>query len=233
MKSTGFQFKQFFIAHDKCAMKVNTDGILLGALANVTEGARVLDLGAGSGLVSLMAAQRGAASVVGLEIEPNAAAQAQQNALNSPWAARISILQQDVMDFQPLTDFDLVVSNPPYFAHSPASRSQERELARKTVHSHFSWLQQAANWLAPQGRITLILPWEAAETLIRESTELALFCDEIWHIHTKAGQAAKRAVISFSQIAQSPRIHALTIYNAQGEYSPEFKQLTQAFYLNF
>ncbi len=126
--SQGFQFKQFFIRHDRCAMKVNTDGILLGAIAHIKDCQNILDLGIGSGLVALMLAQRtdDCCHITALELEPNAYQQAVENAQNSAWANRISVLQGDVMQQAFEQKFDLIVSNPPYFADSLAARTTER-----------------------------------------------------------------------------------------------------------
>lgn len=237
--SHGFQFKQFFVAHDQCAMKVNTDGILLGAIADVVHCQRILDLGAGSGLITLMLAQRSASDVeiVGVELDQAAFLQAKQNAANSPWANRIRLLQADVFsDFfanQGLAQFDLIVSNPPYFEHSLASRSHQRDLARAASQSHFVWLKQAQQWLAPQGKISLILPVEAGEKLIEQAFSLELFCIEKWQICTKIGKAPKRLILTFSHKNQPKVEKSLNIYNADNQYSFEFQALTKDFYLNF
>lgn len=237
-QSDGFQFKQFFIAHNQCAMKVNTDGILLGAMADITHAHRILDLGTGSGLIAIMLAQRTACDteIIGVELDENAFTQAQLNAKNSPWATRISIQQADILQLNFAHKFDLIVSNPPYFEHSPASRNAQRDLARTATQSHFTWLVQAKQWLTETGKICVILPLDAAEKLIRQATSVELYCLEKWLIYTKAGKTPKRAVVSFSPTVQnsnhiSPK--SLEIYQQNNEYTAEFKALTQDFYLNF
>lgn len=123
MASSGFNFKQFHVAHDRCAMKVGTDGVLLGAWAGVAGASRVLDVGCGSGLITLMVAQRTAAHVVGVEIDAPAAEQAIENVAASPWAHRIEIVHADVSDLCPDEKFDHIVSNPPFFCRrSPSAR---------------------------------------------------------------------------------------------------------------
>lgn len=233
--SNGFQFKQFFIQHDKCAMKVNTDGILLGAVAHIQNCRQILDLGTGSGLVAMMLAQRTDEDchIYGLELEPNAYLQAVENAKNSAWAERITLIQGDVMQQTLEPKFDLIVSNPPYFSDSLASRNEQRDLARAVQqHTHFDWLKQAKNWLAENGRITLILPTDAAEKLISQSSEIGLHCIEQWRILTKSGKTAKRMIVSFSLQEKVCEEKALVIYDVNNQYSTEFKALTQAFYLN-
>lgn len=229
-KSPPFQFKQFSIAHDKCAMKVNTDGILLGALAEVENVKRILDLGTGSGLVALMLAQRSSldCQITALEIEPNAYQQAVENGKNSAWADRLHFVQGDVMQTAFKEKFDLIVSNPPYFQDSLATRNKQRDLARTALQSHLEWLNQAQKWLADEGKITMILPFEAGEKLIAQTE---LYCVKRWEISTKQNQPPKRMVVSFSRHFANLQQKQLSIYTLENSYTEEFKVLTQAFYL--
>ncbi len=229
-KSPPFQFKQFSIAHDKCAMKVNTDGILLGALAEVENVKRILDLGTGSGLVALMLAQRSSldCQITALEIEPNAYQQAVENGKNSAWADRLHFVQGDVMQAAFKEKFDLIVSNPPYFQDSLATRNKQRDLARTALQSHLEWLNQAQKWLADDGKITMILPFEAGEKLIAQTE---LYCVKRWEISTKQNQPPKRMVVSFSRQFANLQQKQLSIYTLENSYTEEFKVLTQAFYL--
>lgn len=233
--ATGFQFKSFFIAHDQCAMKVNTDGILLGAIADVTNGRRLLDLGTGTGLIAMMLAQRTASDIeiVGVELDREACLQAQQNVRNSPWAAKIQIQQADIFSLHFAMPFDLIVTNPPYFEHSLASRSPQRDLARTVVKSHVEWLKQAKNWLVPTGKMSLILPFMAGEKLIEQATDLDLFCVEKWAICTKTGKPPKRMIITFGREKRPFLEKSLDIYDLENQYTAEFKALTRDFYLNF
>lgn len=233
--SNGFQFKQFFIQHDKCAMKVNTDGILLGVIAQVKNVQQILDLGTGSGLIAIMLAQRTNSNcqITALELEPNAYQQAVENAQNSAYRNRIVVIQGDVMTQQFAQKFDLIVSNPPYFQDSLASRTEERDLARSVTSSHFDWLQQAKNRLAENGRITMILPTAASEKLIAQSLNIGLYCVEKWQILTKVGKEPKRSIVSFCLQEQKCEQKELVIYDLNNHYTAEFKQLTQDFYLNF
>ncbi|MDH2997740.1 tRNA (adenine-N(6)-)-methyltransferase [Pasteurellaceae bacterium LFhippo2] len=238
MANTGFQFKQFFIAHDKCAMKVNTDGILLGAIADISDTRQILDLGTGTGLIAIMLAQRTACdpntTITALELDPDAFQQAVENAQNSAWADRLNIINADVMQADFRQQFDLIVSNPPYFEHSLASRNQQRDLARAVIDSHFSWLQQATKWLRPQGKVCFILPLESADKLIMQvaQSSLNLTCSEYIAIRTKEGKAPKRAIVTFTFSAQSRKEREIVIYQQDNQYTAEFVALTKAFYLN-
>lgn len=233
MKSNGFQFKQFFIAHDKCAMKVNTDGILLGSIADVDNTQQILDLGTGTGLIAIMLAQRSEAQITAVEIEPNAYQQAVENVENSANQQRIAVLQQDVAQLNLPYKFDLIVANPPYFENSLAARNQERDLARAITGSHFEWLKIAEKHLSLNGKISFILPSDMAEKLISQSADLNLYCIEQWQICTKTGKAPKRTIATFSRHFTACSHKNLDIYDSSNQYSDKFKQLTNAFYLNF
>lgn len=217
-------------------MKVNTDGILLGAIAKTQHCRRILDLGTGSGLVAIMLAQRtdDNCNITALEFESDAFLQAVENARKSAWADRISIIQGDVMQHLFVQKFDLIVSNPPYFLDSLAGRNEKRDLARSfTVQTHLDWLKQAQSQLSKNGRITFILPTKTAEKLILQSEKIGLHCVEQWQIFTKVGKTAKRMIVSFSPQQQCCELNNLVIYDENNQYTLEFKNLTQDFYLNF
>jgi len=132
-RSSGFTFKQFHIDHDRCAMKVGTDGILLGAWAPVADARRVLDIGTGSGLIALMLAQRSTndCRIDGVELDKDAAEQARDNVAASPWASRVTIIENAIQDYQAVP-YDLIVSNPPYFLAGQVFSDPARALARHT-----------------------------------------------------------------------------------------------------
>ena len=116
MKKDGFQFKRFSIKQDHCAMKVGTDGVLLGAWCDVTDARHILDVGAGSGLVALMVAQRNYRAIIeAVEIDRDSASDADYNFKHSPWSNRLNLKNIDFLDYRPSIKFDLIVSNPPFF----------------------------------------------------------------------------------------------------------------------
>ncbi|MDG6894712.1 tRNA1(Val) (adenine(37)-N6)-methyltransferase [Volucribacter amazonae] len=238
---TGFRFKQFFIRHDQCAMKVGTDGILLGAWASNANCQHILDLGTGSGLVAIMLAQRyPQAQITGVEYDTQATQQAKENAKACPWQHNIHIVGQSIEQFVAsrqgsavLTQFDLIVANPPYFAQGVACSSAQRELARYQQQSHFAWLTMAQSCLGPQGKICFVLPVQAANLLKTQAKQTALYCIEQCDIITKMGKTPHRTLISFAQQASPLRQDNLVIYDQNNQYTDKFKQLTQAFYLKF
>lgn len=214
-------------------MKVNTDGILLGAMAEIKNAKQILDLGTGTGLIAIMLAQRTEENcdITALELEPNAYQQAVENAQHSTWKRRISIQQGDIFESDFPQKFDLIVSNPPYFRDSLASRTAERDLARSLQKSHFDWLMQAKKWLAQTGKISFILPTQEAEKLLEQSKKSGLFCTKIYQIITKNGQSPKRLILTFQFEHLDCKIKPLVIYNEQNQYTPEFVVLTRDFYL--
>ena len=234
MSNTGFRFKQFQVNHDRCAMKVGTDGILLGAWADVAQAKQILDLGSGSGLIALMLAQRSCAEsrICAVEIDHVAAQQACENVLISPWKNKIQVYHQDIDSFctQTAQRFDLIVANPPYFEAGIACCDDERNTARYFTQSHLHWLQTAQRCLAPNGKISFVLPFAAGETLLKTT---ALYCVARCDVRTKASKAPQRVLLTFAMQPQPFKHSELIIYDAQNQYHAEFIALTQDFYLNF
>lgn len=238
MASKGFQFKQFFIAHDQCAMKVNTDSILLGVIADVSNAHSILDMGTGSGLIAIMLAQRTACvellpSITAIEIEQDAYSQAIDNAKSTLWHNRISIIHGDITQMAFTQQFDLIVSNPPYFYDSLPSKTEARGLARNITQNHITWLSQAKKWLSPKGRITFILPLDAGLKLIEQAKEIGLYCIEHYTVQSTPNKLAKRIILTFSMVDKVCAEKQLVIYQENHQYSEEFKELTEDFYLNF
>lgn len=231
---SGFTFKQFHINQQHCAMKVGTDGILLGAWADVSNCQCILDMGSGTGLLTLMLAQRSQPNchIVAVELDTLAAQQANANIQDSPWKDRISVVQDDVQHFLQQTNqtFDLIVANPPYFEQGVECKNEERELARYTQQSHLDWLTWAAARLSEKGRISFVLPYDAAKTLEKQT---ALFCIKQTEIITKIGKAPQRMLITFSKKPQTLEKDQLVIYDEKNRYTEEFVALTKDFYLKF
>ena len=230
-----FQFKQFTIHQQRSAMKVGTDGVLVGAWASVRANDRtILDIGTGTGLIALMLAQRNPeAEVVAVEIDSESAAQARDNVAASLWSDRVTVEECAVQDFVSDRKFDLIVSNPPYFVDSQKCPDGSRNTARHTDTLSFSELMETAErLLAPDGRFAVIVPAEAAMSVVAAGNlHLVRRCD----VHTKPNAQPKRVMLEFSPRFEGAAIREeLTIGDGtNGGYSPEYVALTRDFYLKF
>ncbi|WP_319783277.1 tRNA1(Val) (adenine(37)-N6)-methyltransferase [Oceanisphaera sp. IT1-181] len=245
MSSRGFTFKQFHINHDRCGMKVGTDGILLGAWAHLGSSRRILDLGTGSGLVALMLAQRAAdktkclsavektaeIEIVGLELDEAAASQAADNVAASPWSTKIMIEQGAVQDYQ-APSFDLIVSNPPYFTPGQSFESQARANARHTGSLSLADLFSHARRLsAPHGQLALVLPHQALAVALVEAELQGWHLAQQVAVCTKVGKPALRFLLLFSSVKCGFTAGELVINAADGGFDPAYVALVRSFYL--
>ncbi|MFI3295211.1 MAG: methyltransferase [Rikenellaceae bacterium] len=221
-------------------MKVGTDGVLLGSWAGVDGSqSHILDIGSGTGLISLMLAQRSPLSVVlGVEIEPRAALEARGNVSRSDWSDRIKIEHISFQEFASRCEaryFDLVVSNPPYFNGTYKANGVERNAARHGDSlSSDELLDGVSRVLNPHsGRFAVIYPSEAGAAFIAKATLRGLFCNRICHVISKEGGSPKRILMEFSFSSTILDEHSLTITDRSGIYTDEYKALTSGFYLRF
>jgi tRNA1Val (adenine37-N6)-methyltransferase len=235
MSNPYFSFKQFTIYHDKCAMKVGVDGVLLGVWADVAFAKSILDIGIGTGLISLMLAQRCGANITGIDIDAGAVLQARENVGNSPWSGRVEVLELPLQQFAHTSDrrYDLIVSNPPYFVNSLKAPSESRTTARHTdTLSHENLIDGASKLLTADGRICLILPVIEALQCVEYAQSKGLFCSKLVKVFPKPNVDAKRLLLELS-VASMRRIETeLTIESdVRHQYSPDFIALAKDFYL--
>ncbi|KAA8995516.1 tRNA1(Val) (adenine(37)-N6)-methyltransferase [Affinibrenneria salicis] len=235
LRGDGFTFRQFFVAHDRCAMKVGTDGVLLGAWAPL-RGDKILDIGCGSGLIALMLAQRSRSEVRidAVEIDGAAAQQARENLQASPWAQRLRLYEGDVVGFAAATArrYSLIVSNPPYFPAGPACRSAEREQARYTSSlSHASLLECAAALLTPDGLFCLVLPQDIAGLFCQQACSRGWYVARRLTVADRASRPARRVLLALARQPAACYEQRLVIRDDDGSYSAAFQALTHAFYL--
>ncbi len=237
MANNYFQFKQFRIQHDKCAMKVNTDGVLLGAWATAKKPKNTLDIGTGSGLIALMLAQRFEIKITAIEIDPQASRQAKENIQKSKWANNIMVVNTSFQDFWQTTDsqYDFIVCNPPYFANSLKTNNKARDFARHNDSlSNSELLEGVTNILSPDGTFSLILPTQEAKEFIEEAKHYNLFISKELHIKPTPQKPTKRILIELSRIKKNSNIKKETIVIENGgrhNFSEEYKTLTRDFYL--
>lgn len=235
MPSPYFKFKQFTVYHDRCAMKVGTDGVLLGAWTEVAGAKRILDVGTGTGLIALMIAQRSQAPVVGIDIDEQAVGQAQENVKSSPWRERIDICRKDVRQMCREADgtFDVIVSNPPYFVEKVHCPDARRNAARHTAGLTFADLLAAVEkLLAEEGVFSVIIPADAADDFMLLAADVHLYPVRKTLIHTKPDAVPKRVLLALGRKITVCDTEHLVVELERHVYSPAYIELTKDFYLN-
>ncbi|WP_417602104.1 tRNA1(Val) (adenine(37)-N6)-methyltransferase [Owenweeksia hongkongensis] len=230
---TPFSFKQFSISHDKCAHKVGTDGVLLGAWSNAKNAKYILDIGTGSGLIALMLAQRFPKSTVtGIELHKPSFLQASENASTSPFAERLNMINGDFLHFAFAEKYDLIVSNPPFYKGNTSTGKSERDRAR---HEEYlpqpAFLAKATELLSPKGRLAVILPKEEGELFIKEAQRQGLYLIRLTRIFGSPNAPEKRWLLELSFENLSIQENHLTIRDESGSRSEEYQILTKDFYL--
>jgi len=232
-----FQFKQFAVRDEASAMKVGTDGVLLGAWASVEGVRRAVDVGAGCGLIALMLAQRAPeATILGVDIDEACIDEARDNFAQSPWADRLEARAADftTIDDIPAESIDLVVSNPPFFTAGVLPLSPGRQRARHADTLTLPLLiSRAARLLTPQGRLAIIVPTQMGRQPAIQATLAGLHVQRVTHVHTTPTAVAKRTLWEFSRLVPSHPVdpQSLTIADTPGHYTPAYLSLTGDFYL--
>lgn len=233
MSNDYFRFKRFCIRHDRCAMKVGTDGVLLGAWGCV-EGKRILDVGTGTGLIALMAAQRNpVATVLGIDIDEQAILQAQENIAESPFADRVRCTLQDVLTFCPQKLFDAILCNPPFFTEDTLPNDTGRVWARNNSSLPFPQLiKQTATLLSKEGSFSVIIPQEHMQEFVSLCLEEGLYLNRRCLVRTKANKPPKRVMLTFSaKVHIATEESELCLTNDEGNRGQKYIDLTEPFYL--
>ncbi len=232
MSNDYFRFKQFCIHHDRCAMKVGTDGVLLGAWGCV-EGRRILDIGTGTGLIALMAAQRNPeAKVWGVDIDEEAVLQAQENISESPFCSRIECILQDVLTFETKELFDAILCNPPFFTEDTLPDDKSRALARNNKNLPFPLLiKKVAELLTEDGVFSLVVPSGLVQEIVGLCLENGLHLVRRCQVHTTAQKPPRRTLLAFSRQNLKCDEQVLCLMDKDGSRSPQYQELTKDFYL--
>lgn len=237
MANPYFTFRQFTIWHDRCAMKVGTDGVLLGAWACVEDVSRILDIGTGSGLIAIMLAQRSTALVDAVEIYKNACLQAHENIAACPWKKRITLYHDAVQDFQNKTvwRYDLIVSNPPFFRNSLKPPARSRSVARHgDLLGYENLLVSASALLGPGGRLSVILPAREKEHFTQLAYFHGLYPARILMVRPSPDKGYSRCLVELGRDRNQPCTQEeLSILLQDGKrYSDDYFKLTRDFYLD-
>lgn len=193
-----------------------------------------MDVGTGTGLIALMLAQRTKTSVItGVEIDPRAASQATDNAQQSIWNERLHVVCQDLKLFKPTNKFEEIISNPPFYLHSPSSSSHSRDLARRTTPRFYEdMVSFVQTYLADDGVFEVILPADAAEDFVFLCWQYDLFLKKHTKVYTKEGKTSKRSLLSFTSKEQPADKENLYMMDGEGIFTPEYSALIKDFYLD-
>lgn len=238
MPNAYFQFKQFRVEQGACAMKVSTDACVLGAVAAVEGATRILDIGSGTGLLALMAAQRNpVAHIEAVELDVAAAAQATENFRLSPWNARLVLHAQPLAQFAATrpAPFSCIICNPPFFRNSLRSPNAGRTTARHTAPDSLTFTELArfaADFLTPTGQLTVLLPPPEMLHFTREAAAAGLFPTSRLVVHHRPGSKALRHITSFGRRAGAVAEQPLYLHQGtEAAYSEQFRELLGPFYL--
>jgi len=231
-----FQFKQFSIQQDKTAMKVGTDGVLLGGWANLdTNPNSILDIGAGTGLIALMMAQRSNAETIdAIELNDEAYEQTVENFENSDWGDRLFCYHASLKEFVDEMDdkYDFIISNPPFYTSTYKELPKERAMARHSESlTYTDLLESVSKLLAEKGNCAFIIPFEEEENFVKIAKEKKLYPNRITRVKGAVNTAVKRSLLQFSFIKRETISNELTLELSRHNYTSEYKILVKDFYL--
>lgn len=235
-----FTFKQFTINQDRCAMKVGTDGVLLGAWTPLINNPyNVLDIGAGTGLIALMIAQRcNAEQIDAIEIDEEAYEQCVENFEASPWNDRLFCFHADLNEYteelfeEEEEEYDLIVSNPPFYSENYSSGDEKRDQARFQEALPFNELIESAQaLLSDNGIFSVVIPYKEEENFIALAKSVHLFPLKITRVKGTPSSEIKRSLLAFCRLEQNPLIDELIIEIERHNYTEDYKNLTKDFYL--
>ena len=233
-----FQFKQFTIQQDKTAMKVGTDGVLLGAWANLDFYPNsILDIGAGTGLIALMMAQRcDAETIDAIELNDEAYEQTVENFENSDWGDRLFCYHASLDEFTDEIDekYDFIISNPPFYTSTYKELSEERAMARHSESlTYADLLESTSKLLSENGNCAFIIPFEEEVNFLKIAEENMLYPNRITRVKGALNTAVKRSLLQLSFLKTEPIQSELTLELSRHIYTEEYKSLVQELYLKW
>ncbi|MEZ5024176.1 MAG: methyltransferase [Chitinophagales bacterium] len=238
MSAKPFHFKQFIIHQDKCAMKVGTDGVLLGAWAPTESATTILDIGTGTGVIAIMQAQRNnVANIVGIEIDKGAAHQATFNCSECNWSNRLNILNISLQDFAKTysNKFDHIICNPPFYPNehfTKAGGTNERVMARNSDTLNYEDLMKCARQLLQEaGELSIVVPVSVEQQVIEYAFHNKLYLAKRTYVQPLINKKALRALLNFSTSKVDLIENSITIQKGKrNEFTDEYIELTKAFY---
>lgn len=237
VKAKPFHFRQFTIEQDQCSMKIGTDGVLLGAWADVDKAETILDIGTGSGVIAIMLAQRTTtAKIYGIEIDEDAGQQASKNMKSTTWQDRLFAINTSIQEFAKNSHhtFDLIVSNPPFFTGGTFSSSQDKNSVRHTIKlPHGDLLHAVRSLLSDKGSFSTILPYIEGLRFKEMAATYGLYCHKITQVIPVRDKPVERLLLSFGREVKPVERTELVLKDSPTEdWTSEYKELTSDFYLN-
>jgi tRNA1Val (adenine37-N6)-methyltransferase len=231
-----FRFKQFSLEDDKSTMKVGTDAVLLGAWVNTKSAASILDIGTGCGVIALMMAQRSRAKIVAIDIDAESARQAESNFKGSPWKERLESIHISLEDFagNSSPQFDLIVSNPPYFLNALKPNSLKKKLSRHIDPDSFAaYIKHASGLLHKNGRLSMINPVSESAYILSEAMRQGLYPQRRSTVIARQGKAPGLVMIELGREQCIVEDSKIVILDGKGQFTSGYKELTRDFYLDF
>lgn len=232
-KVEAFRFKQFSVEHNYSAQKIGTDSVLLATWVQSSSPKKILDIGSGCGLISFILAQRfPEAQIMGIEIDEASYSESTRNLKQFPWKERVQFVQGNFLDYDfKDTSFDLIISNPPYFADAYLSGNTERDRARHEFSlPHFRLLKKAKNLLHENGKLALILPEQESQKLFHQNQ---LHCNRLTMLKNKPDSPIKRHLSEWSFEKTPTETDEFVLRDIQGNYSQGYQVLGKDYYLDF
>jgi tRNA1Val (adenine37-N6)-methyltransferase len=231
-----FVFKEFSVNQDRCAMKIGTDAVLLGAWTSLQNNpSSILDIGAGTGVLALMLAQRSMAELIdAIEIDDNAYEQCVENFENAPWSDRLFCYHASLDEFADEIEapYDLIISNPPFYSEDYKTSSNQRDMARFSDALPFDQLlQNVSKLLSENGSFSVIIPFKEEQSFVVLASNFNLFPSRICHVKGHPNSEIKRSLLDFSFRENNIITEQLIIETNRHQYTQEYINLTQDFYL--
>ena len=230
-----FRFKQFTVAQDKCAMKVNTDGVLLGSWTEVSEAQSILDIGTGTGVIALMMAQKNNEAIIdAIDIDKDAWTQAKENFEQSPWNERVNAVHSSLQELSLGKKYDLIISNPPYFIDDYKTENHQKNIAKHSIALTYQELLKGINRLVTEtGKAFLVIPVFNLQLIETIAGRENLYITNLTEVTAVAGKNSYLALIELRRKKEEYVKAFLVIQEEQGSFTEEYKQLTKDFYLKF
>jgi tRNA1Val (adenine37-N6)-methyltransferase len=237
MSESIFHFRHFSLQQDKCAMKVGTDGVLLGSWVKTQNEKNILDIGTGPGLLALMMAQKSNARIDAIDIDTGAFEQAAENVQKSKWKKRITVHHISLQDYVKVCEkkYDLIVSNPPFFSATYRAGTKARNIARHEDESlsFYELIEGVKSLLNASGRFCVILPYKEGTGFIEKAKVNGLFCSKLTRVKTKSERDVKRLLLQFEGRRKPKEENTIIIQNNDNSFTEEYKMLTREFYPRF